>query len=104
MVFQQRNFSILLYSLCSYDERHIKRPINLQMHYPWYALVYNNIIENSIVDDSYYKDLKTIYFEDSESKWKSITYKNDEYKMYTTTTTHKLEFVLRLPSGDLVEF
>ena len=43
-----------------------------------YALVYNNIIEDSIVDNSYYEILKTIYFEDSESRWKTITYKNDE--------------------------
>ena len=40
-------------ALSSYDEFHIKRPINLKMHRPRYALVYNNIIEDSIVDNSY---------------------------------------------------
>ena len=78
--------------------------INLQLHRPRYALVYNNIIEDSIVDNSYYKILKTIYFEDSESKWKTITYKNDEYKKIQEKRTLYLEFSLRLPSGDLVEF
>ena len=74
------------------------------MHRPRYALVYNNIIEDSIVDNSYYKILKTIYFEDSESKWKTLTYKNDEYKKVHEKNPLYLEFALRLPSGDLVEF
>ena len=78
MVFKQKFFFYI--ALSSYDEFHIKRPINLQMQHPRYALVYNNIIEDSIVDDSYYKVLKKIYFEDSESKWKTIIYKNDECK------------------------
>ena len=67
-------------ALSSYDKFHIKRPINLQIHRPRYALEYNNIIEDSIVDNRYYKVLDTIYFEDSQSKWKTITYMNDEYK------------------------
>ena len=78
--------------------------MNLEMHRPKYALVYNNIIEDSIVDNSYNKILKTIYFEDSESKWKTITYKNDEYKKVQEKNPLYLEFALRLPSGDLVEF
>ena len=88
----------------SCGEFHIKLPINLQMHHHRYALVYNNIIEDSIVDNSYYKVLKTIYFEDSESKWKTITFKNDEYKNVHEKNPLYLEFALRLPSGDLVEF
>ena len=100
--FQTENFFYI--ALSSYDEFHIKRPINLQMHRPRYALVYNNIIEDSIVDNSYYKVLKTIYFEDSESKWKTITYKNDEYQKVHEKNPLYLEFALRLPSGDLVEF
>ena len=100
--FQTEKFFYI--ALSSYDEFHIKRPINLQMHRPRYALVYNNIIEDSIVDNSYYKILKTIYFEDSESKWKTLTYKNDEYKKVHEKTPLYLEFALRLPSGDLVEF
>ena len=67
-------------ALSSNDAFQFPQSINLQLHRPRYALVYNNIIEDSIVDNSYYKILKTIYFEDSESKWKTITYKNDEYK------------------------
>ena len=86
-------------ALSSYDEFHIKRPINLKMHRPRYALVYNNIIEDSIVDNSYYKILKTIYFEDSESKWKTITYKNDEYKKIRENNPLYREFALRLPFG-----
>ena len=74
------------------------------MHRPRYALVYNNIIEDSIVDNSYYKILKTIYFEDSESRWKTITYQNDEYKNIQEKNPLYLEFALRLASGDLVEF
>ena len=101
MDFQQIFFFYI--ALSSYDEFHIKRQINLQIHRPRYALVYNNIIEDSIVDNSYYKVLKTIYFEDSESKWKTITYKNDEYQKVHEKTLY-LEFALRLPSGDLIEF
>ena len=67
-------------SLSSNDVIQFQQSIDLQLHRPRYALVYNNIIEDSIVDNSYYKILKTIYFEDSESKWKTITYKNDEFK------------------------
>ena len=53
------------------------------MHRPRYALVYNNTIEDSIVDNSYYKVLNTIYLENSESKWKTITFNNDQYnKVY----------------------
>ena len=51
-----------------------KYSINLELHRPRYASVYNNIIEDSIVDNSYYK------IRISESKWKTITYKNDENK------------------------
>ena len=71
---------IFYIAISSNDEYHVKRPLNLEIHRPRYALVYNNIIEDSIVDNSYYKILKTIYFEDSESRWKTISYKNDEYK------------------------
>ena len=68
------------YFALSYDdEYHIENKINLNMHRPNYALIYNNIIEDSIVDNSYYKILKTIYFEDSNTKWKIISSKNDEY-------------------------
>ena len=91
-------------ALSSYDEFHFQRSINLELHRPRYALVYNNIIEDSIVDNNYYKILKTIYFEDFESKWKTITYKNDEYKKIQEKNPLYLEFSLRLPSGDLVEF
>ena len=91
-------------ALSSHDEFQFKRPINLEIHRPRYALVYNNIIEDSIVDNSYYKILKTIYFEDSGSKWKTITYKNEEYKKVQEKTPLYLEFALRLPSGNLVEF
>ena len=76
--FSTTNFFYI--ALSANDEYQIKRPINLELHRPRYALVYNNIIEDSIVDNDYYKVLKTIYFEDSDSKWKTITYKNDEYK------------------------
>ena len=90
--------------LSSNDVFQFQQSINLQLHRPRYALVYNNIIEDSIVDNSYYKILKTIYFEDSESKWKTITYKNDEFKKIQEKNPLYLEFSLRLPSGDLVEF
>ena len=66
--------------------------------------MYNNIIEDSIVDNSYYKILKTIYFENSESKWKTIAYKNEEFKKVQEKNPLYLEFSLRLPSGDLIEF
>ena len=72
--------------LSSNDVFQFQQSIDLQLHRPRYALVYNNIIEDSIVDNSYYKILKTIYFEDSESKWKTITYKNDEYKKFKKKT------------------
>ena len=91
-------------ALSSNDVFQFPQSINLQLHRPRYALVYNNIIEDSIVDNSYYKILKTIYFEDSESKWKTITYKNDEFKKVQEKNPLYLEFSLRLPSGDLVEF
>ena len=100
--FSTTNFFYI--ALSSHDEYQIKRPINLELHRPRYALVYNNIIEDSIVDNNYYKVLKTIYFEDSDSKWKTITYKNDEYKNVCEKTPLYLEFMLRLPSGDEVEF
>ena len=73
-------------ALSSNDVFSFQHSINLELHRPRYALVYNNIIEDSIVDNSYYKILKTIYFEDSESKWKTITYKNDEYKKFKKKT------------------
>ena len=91
-------------ALSSNDVFKCQRSINLELHRPRYALVYNNIIEDSIVDNSYYKILKTIYFENSESKWKTITYKNDEFKKVQEKNPLYLEFSLRLPSGDLIEF
>ena len=91
-------------ALSSNDELNFNQSINLGLHRPRYALVYNNIIEDSIVDNNYYKILKTIYFEESNSKWSTITYKNDEYKKVQEKTPLYLEFSLRLPSGDLVEF
>ena len=91
-------------ALSSNDMFQFSQSINLQLHRPRYALVYNNIIEDSIVDNSYYEILKAIYFEDSESKWKTITYKNDEFKKIQEKNPLYLEFSLRLPSGDLVEF
>ena len=94
---------IFYIAISSNDEYHVKRPLNLEIHRPRYALVYNNIIEDSIVDNSYYKILKTIYFEDSESKWKTITYKNDEYKNVQEKNPLYLEFVSRLVSEDLVK-
>ena len=100
--FSTTNFFYI--ALSAHDEYQIKRPINLELHRPRYALVYNNIIEDSIVDNNYYKVLKTIYFEDSHSKWKTITYKNDEYKNVHEKNPLYLEFMLRLPSGDEVEF
>ena len=90
--------------MSSNDVFKCQRSINLELHRPRYALVYNNIIEDSIVDNSYYKILKTIYFENSESKWKTITYKNDEFKKVQEKNPLYLEFSLRLPSGDLIEF
>ena len=86
------------------DQFNIKNELHLQMHHPRYAFIYNNIIEDSIVDNSYYKILKTVYFEDINSRWKTISYKNDEYKKIQKTNPIYLEFSLRLPSGDLVEF
>ena len=56
------------------------------------------------MDNSYYKILKTIYFEDSESRWKTISYKNDENKNVQEKNPLYLEFAFRLASGDLVEF
>ena len=56
------------------------------------------------MDNSYYKILKTIYFEDSESRRKTISHENDEYKNVQEKNPLYLEFVLRLASGDLVEF
>ena len=100
--FPTKNFFYI--AISSNDEYHVKRPLNLEIHRPRYALVYNNIIEDSIVDNSYYKILKTIYFEDSESRWKTISYKNDEYKNVQEKNPLYLEFALRLASGDLVEF
>ena len=67
-------------ALSSNDELNFNQSINLGLHRPRYALVYNNIIEDSIVDNNYYKILKTIYFEESGSKWNTITCKNDEHK------------------------
>ena len=67
-------------ALSSNDEFNFNQSIILGLHRPRHALVYNNIIEDSIVDNNYYKILKTIYFEESNSKWSTITYKNDEYK------------------------
>ena len=78
--------------LSSNDVFQFQQSIDLQLHRPRYALVYNNIIEDSIVDNSYYKILKTIYFEDSESKWKTITYKNDEFKKIQEKNPLYLEF------------
>ena len=86
------------------DEYHIENEINLNIHRPNYALIYNNIIEDSIVDNSYYKILKTIYFEDSNTKWKTVSFKNDEYIKIQEKNPPYLEFSLRLVSGDLVEF
>ena len=100
--YQVEDFSYI--GSTSHDVFQFQQSINLQLHRPRYALVYNNIIEDSIVDNSYYKILKTIYFEDSESKWKTITYKNDEFKKNQEKNPLYLEFSLRLPSGDLVEF
>ena len=91
-------------ALSSNDIFNCHQSINLELHRPRYALLYNNIIEDSIVDNSYYKILKTIYFEDSISKWKTITYKNDEFKKVQEKNPLFLEFSLRLPSGDLIEF
>ena len=56
--FPTKNFFYI--AISSNDEYHVKRPLNLEIHRPRYALVYNNIIEDSIVDNSYYKILKTI--------------------------------------------
>ena len=93
------------YLALSYDDEYlIENEINLNMHRPNYALIYNNIIEDSIVDNSYYKILKTIYFEDSNTKWKTISFKNDEFIRIQEKNPLYLEFSLRLVSGDLVEF
>ena len=100
--FSTANFFYI--ALATQDEYQVKRPINLDLYRPRYALVYNNIIEDSIVDNNYYKILKTIYFENSDSKWKTITYKNDEYKNVNEKNPLYLEFMLRLPSGDEIEF
>ena len=86
-----------IYLALSYDdEYHIESEINLNMHRPNYALIYNNIIEGSIVDNSYYKMLNTIYFEDSNTKWKTISFKNDEYIKIQEKNPLYLEFSLRL--------
>ena len=61
------------------DEYKFERPINLKLHRPNYALIYNNIIAESIVDNSYYKILKSVYFEESNTKWKTISFKRDEF-------------------------
>ncbi len=47
--------------------------------------------------------MNTIYFEDSESRLETITYKNDGYKNVQEKNPLYLEFTLRLASGDLVE-
>lgn len=62
------------------DTYQIENQVNLGIHHPRYALLYNNVIKDSIVDNGYYKVLKSVYFEDSDSRWKAISYKNDEYK------------------------
>ena len=86
------------------DEYQCANEINLNLHRPKYALIYNNIIQESIVDNSYYKILKSIYFESSDTKWKTISFKNDEFVKIQEKTPLYLEFALRLSSGDLVEF
>ena len=43
--FSTTNFFYI--ALSANDEYQIKRPINLELHRPRYALVYNNIIEGS---------------------------------------------------------
>ena len=52
-VFLAYNFFYI--ALSFYAEFQVKRPIILEIHRPRYALVYNNIIENSILDNNYYK-------------------------------------------------
>ena len=49
MVFQR---DIFFFALSSNDEFHLKRPLNLEIHRPRYALVYNNKIEDSIEENS----------------------------------------------------
>ena len=80
-------------ALSSNDVFSFQHSINLELHRPRYALVYNNIIEDSIVDNSYYKILKTIYFEDFKGKWKTMTYKNDEFKRNREKTFFTKDFL-----------
>ena len=40
------------------DEYHMKNKLNLEIHRPRYALIYNNIIKDSTVDNKYYKVLE----------------------------------------------
>ena len=103
----QNNFPVKGYfylALSHNDTYQILNEINLKIHRPRYALLYNNIIVNSIVNDGYFKILKTVYFEESKNKWNTLRYNNDEYKKNQEKTPLYLEFSLRLASGDLVEF
>ena len=50
-ILSNNNFSTTIFfyiALSAHDEYQIKRPINLELHRPRYALVYNNIIEDSL--------------------------------------------------------
>ena len=48
-------------ALSSNDMFQFPQSINLQLHRPRYALVCNDIIEDSIVDNNYYRDKKNLF-------------------------------------------
>ena len=86
------------------DKYIFKRPINTNFHRPNYGLIYNNIISESILNNKYYKILKSIFFEVTETSWKTISFERNDYINIQEKNPLFLEFSIRLPSGEIIEF
>jgi hypothetical protein len=86
------------------DKYIFKRPININFHRSNYGLINNNIISESIFNNKYYKILKSIFFEVTETSWKTISFERNDYINIQEKNPLFLEFSIRLPSGEIIEF
>ena len=78
--------------------------IDISVFKPQYIVLYNNIIENSIVDNKFSRIFKIIPVLENDNDYHTITFENVEYFKIQEHKPLYLEFIFSSSSGKVVEF
>jgi hypothetical protein len=72
---------------------------------PEYLMIYTDIIEQTIVGNSFSKLIKIVpVYHESTDSYKNLEFKNKEFHSLENTLVKRIKFEIRSHSGDLINF